>query len=215
MANFGLLEYSLIAAGLLIVIGLVFLVLMMIKNKIFIRWSLVRYFYPEVRKTAVLYDYYLINTFELSITDTDIIKVDHLLFGNKYIYLINDYYDEGVIQGKRQDKKWIMKTKDGKEKVLNNPLDANRELIRKICLKTTLDSATFIGITLVNNKTNILELQVNSHDEFIIDLRDFRKLISKIESRPIQELNKAQLQERVLEFDHLNLRRKRKQQWKK
>lgn len=215
MFEIGLLEYALIVAGIVILVAtFVILVLVMRKRHLKKRFQ-VKYFYPHVYKTALYYDYYLINTFNIALTAQLDLKIDHLLFGNKYIYIINDYIYEGILTGKKQDSSWILQDLKGEESYIANPLKVNDEIRKKLSLKTAIDDATFICITLVNNKTDINSLNVNTKDNYIIDIKDFMKLIDAIESRKVSALNEEQLQKRVLEFDKLNMFKKRKRLWRK
>jgi hypothetical protein len=58
-------------------------------------------------------------------------------------------------------------------------------------------------------------LEVNDSSNFVIDTRDFMKLILKIESRDIAPLNAEELKKRVHEIDDLNLRREKGSKWPK
>lgn len=161
-----------------------------------------------MRKTAVYYDYYLINKLEIQLVSNESLFIDHMLFGNKYIYVINDYLFKGVLTGNAQDSKWILKDKKGQEIMVDSPLLKNKKLVEKLSLRTSLDHAIFIAITLVSKDTKITDLEVNDSSNFVIDTRDFMKLILKIESRDIAPLNPEDLLKRVHEFDELNLRKK-------
>jgi len=185
------------------------------RKKILQRFALLRYFYPVVRKTAVYHDYYLINKLEIQLVSNESLFIDHMLFGNKYIYVINDYLFKGVLTGNAQDSKWILKDKKGQEIMVDSPLLKNKKLVEKLSLRTSLDHATFIAITLVSKDTKITDLEVNDSSNFVIDTRDFMKLILKIESRDIAPLNPEDLLKRVHEFDELNLRKKRGRKWRK
>lgn len=214
MFNFGLLEYSLIAFSGIVLILLIWLGIMKLRKFHLSRHYQVKFFYKYIRKVAVYQDYYLINKLELQISDQQSFKVDHLLFGNKYIYVINDYFHKGKLLGKKQDGSWILKTKKGNEIVIKNPMQENSRLLKQLHLITSIDEMQFVGITLVNNETDINELNVNEKDNYIIDLRDFAKLVKSLEGRDIKVLNQEELQKRVLEIDRLNVRRKRGRKWR-
>ncbi len=210
---FGILEYSLLAVGVLLVVLALVLVFVFLRKKILQRFAILRYFYPIIRKTAVYYDYYLINQLQLQLVNNDSLFIDHLLFGNKYIYVINDYLYKGILSGNAQDSKWILKNKKGEEKIIDSPLLETKQILTKLSLKTTIDHSSFIGITLVSTDTKITDLDVNDSQNFIIDTKDFTKLILKIESRDIAPLNAEELMKRVHEIDSLNLRKVRGKKW--
>ena len=208
-AVFGVKEYVILALAVVLVLFALVNIFLFFRKKILQRFALLRYFYPVVRKTAVYYDYYLINKLEIQLVSNESLFIDHMLFGNKYIYVINDYLFKGVLTGNAQDSKWILKDKKGQEIMVDSPLLKNKKLVEKLSLRTSLDHATFIAITLVSKDTKITDLEVNDSSNFVIDTRDFMKLILKIESRDIAPLNPEDLLKRVHEFDELNLRKKR------
>lgn len=214
-AVFGVKEYVILALAVVLVLFALVNIFLFFRKKILQRFALLRYFYPVVRKTAVYYDYYLINKLEIQLVSNESLFIDHMLFGNKYIYVINDYLFKGVLTGNAQDSKWILKDKKGQEIMVDSPLLKNKKLVEKLSLRTSLDHATFIAITLVSKDTKITDLEVNDSSNFVIDTRDFMKLILKIESRDIAPLNPEDLLKRVHEFDELNLRKKRGRKWRK
>lgn len=214
-AVFGVKEYVILALAVVLVLFALVNIFLFFRKKILQRFALLRYFYPVVRKTAVYYDYYLINKLEIQLVSNESLFIDHMLFGNKYIYVINDYLFKGVLTGNAQDSKWILKDKKGQEIMVDSPLLKNKKLVKKLSLRTSLDHATFIAITLVSKDTKITDLEVNDSSNFVIDTRDFMKLILKIESRDIAPLNPEDLLKRVHEFDELNLRKKRGRKWRK
>ena len=72
----------------------------------------------KIYRYALHNDLYLINQLELKANDDQIIKVDHLLFANKYIYVISDYYLPGSIEAKENDSSFIYKSSEkGSENV--------------------------------------------------------------------------------------------------
>lgn len=214
-AVFGVKEYILLALAVVLVLLAIASVFFFFRKKILQRFALLRYFYPIIRKTAVYYDFYLINQLEIQLGTNETLFIDHMLFGDKYIYVISDYLYHGTLTGNPQDSKWILKNKKGQEIMVDSPLLKNKQLLQKLSLRTSLDHATFIGITLVSNDTKITDLEVNDSQNFIIDTRDFTKLILKIEGRDIAPLNPDDLRRRVHEFDTLNLRKKRGRKWAK
>lgn len=212
---FGVTEYILLALALVSFLSLLVVFFLYLRKKLLQKFALLRYFYPVIRKTAVYYDFYLINQLEISVTASDSIFIDHLIFGDKYIYLVSDFVFKGTLSGKSQDSKWILKTNKGEEIIVDSPFYKNRELVKKLSLRTALDQTTFIAVTLVSKETKITDLEVNDAQNFIIDTRDFTKLILKIESRNIRPLNSEELKKRVHEIDALNLRRNRGRRWPK
>ena len=89
------------------------------------------YYYRFIYKEALYQDLYLINNFMFKIDDTHVGKIDHILFANKYIYIINDYYFDGDIEGKDTDASLIFISRTGKKKYMDNLLLDNKKLINQ------------------------------------------------------------------------------------
>lgn len=212
---FGVTEYVLLAISLLVIIALLIVLFLSLRKKLLQRYALVNYFYPIIRKTAVYHDFYLINKLEMKLNNHESLFIDHVLFGNKYIYVINDNLYKGTLSGKPQDSKWILKNKQGEEEIIDSPFLKTKQTMQKLSLRTLIDMNTFIGITLVSTDTKITDLDVNDSHNFIIDTRDFMKLVLRIEGRDIRPLNPEELKKRVHEIDGLNLRREKGHKWPK
>ena len=84
----------LIAAPIAVVVLVVFFIVIPINRKRE-KNSFKEYCYKAIYKIAFDEDYYLINNFSYRVDSSKIAKIDHVLFGNKYIYLIIDVYYEG------------------------------------------------------------------------------------------------------------------------
>ena len=94
-----------------------------------------RYFYyKKLYSIAMDKDYYLINNFLFRIDSSHVGRIDHILFGDKYIYMCTDCLFDGNIDGKEDDASFILISKDGKKVYEDNPLIANKKLIDKLCL---------------------------------------------------------------------------------
>lgn len=210
---FGITEYIILAVALVFLILLIVWFFVFMRKKALQRFALLRYFYPVIRKTAVYHDFYLINQLQIQLVNNESLFIDHVIFGNKYIYVINDYLFKGTLTGKAQDAKWILVDKKGVEKMVDSPLLETKRLMQKLSLRTSLDHGNFIGVTLVSKDTKITDLDVNDSQNFIIDTKDFTKLLLRIEGRDINPLNPEELKKRVHEIDGLNIRKTRGQKW--
>ena len=67
-------------------------------------------YYKKVYSIAFNEDYYLINKFFFKVDEGKMACIDHILFGNKYIYLITDLFYEGNLSGSYDDKSLIFTT---------------------------------------------------------------------------------------------------------
>ncbi len=191
-----------------VVIGVLILLFRRLYQKRLIKKNLPKLYYKTVRKVTDYNDYYLINLFTLTIDNKTTLVYDHLLFGDKYIYVIKDVYYIGKLHGERKDLSWrLVSKKDEKEQFVNNPTIANEYLVEKLSLSTGIDKDVFISIILFNDECDIFSIQNDIKNSYIINRKDLMKLISATESRDIRPFNKKQLQGIVEDIDKLNERK--------
>ena len=165
----------------------------------------------KVYRYALHNDLYLINQLELKGNDDQIIKVDHLLFANKYIYVISDYYLPGSIEAKENDQSFIYKSyeKDSEKVYIDNLLIKGRELTNKVAFNLGLKENLFISIALVDDNADFNGFKSSLTDNYIVHLSSLTKLLDSIESRNVAPLNDDQLKYAVKDINRLNERRKR------
>jgi len=201
-----------------VLIGLFILLVRYLYRKRLVKKNLPKLYYKTVRKVTDYNDYYLINLFTLTIDTKTTLVYDHLLFGDKYIYVIKDVHYIGKLHGERKDLRWrLVSKKDGKEQFINNPVIANEYSVEKLSLSTGIDKEVFIGIVLFNDDCDIFSIENDIKNSYIINRKDLMKLINATESRDIRPFNKQQLQGIVEDIDKLNERKvtKKAKKWTK
>ena len=165
------------------------------------------HFYKRVYKVALENDYYLINQYLFKIDTSKLAMVDHILFGEKYIYVILSKYYEGDLLGKSSDKSLIFISHKGKKCYTDNPIIQSKQLSSKLSSATGLDASLLIGVILINDDCKV-EVQSDSKQFYIIQRKRFPALIKAIESRPVNEINEAQLAKAVQSIAKQNKRKK-------
>ena len=165
------------------------------------------HYYKRVYKVALENDYFLINQFVFKIDSTKLANVDHILFGNKYIYVLSSKYYQGDLVGKYHDKSLIFISHRGKKCYTDNPFNQVKTLASKLSSSTGIDASLMIGIVLVNDDCKVA-VQSDSKQFYIIQRKRFASLIKAIESRPVCDINQNQLQKAVLSIAKQNKRKK-------
>ena len=165
------------------------------------------HYYKRVYKVALENDYYLINQFLFKVDSSKLANVDHILFGNKYIYVITSKYYQGDLIGKYHDKSLIFISHKGKKCYTDNPFNQAKYLASKLSSSTGIDASLMIGIILVNDDCKVA-VQSDSKQFYIIQRKRFASLIKAIESRPVGEINPTQLQKAVQSIAKQNKRKK-------
>ena len=165
------------------------------------------HFYKQVYKVALNNDYYLINQFVFKVDSSKNATVDHILFGNKYIYVLISKYYQGDLVGKYLDKSLIFISHKGKKCYTDNPFNEVKLLTSKLSSSTSIDASLMIGIVLINDDCKVA-VQSESKQFYIIQRKRLPALIKAIESRPVSSINETQLDKAVQSIAKLNKRKK-------
>ena len=163
------------------------------------------HYYKRIYKIAMDGDYYLINNFLFKIDDSHVGRIDHILFADKYIYIINDFYYNGDIVGKENDSSIISIDKYGHKAYEENPLLTNKKMLTKLSMVTGINLSMLIGISLINDNCEC-GIASTANNLYIMQSKHLRKLVKAIESRDIANINNEQLAGAVKAIDKLNRR---------
>ena len=142
------------------------------------------------------------------VDSSKVAKIDHILFGNKYIYIINDAYYEGDLTGKETDKSLILINDKGKKFYTDNQYLISSSLVKTLSQSTGIGMDLMIGVTVVNNNCKI-SIETSNKQFYIIQKKRLKRLIKAIESRNVGNINAAQLEALVKAIDKLNRTKKK------
>ena len=165
------------------------------------------YCYKAIYRIAFNEDYYLINNFLFRVDSNKVARIDHILFGNKYIYVIIDTYYEGDLVGKEEDESLILINKKSQKFYTENQYKIVKSLVKALSRSTSIDESMFIGVVVVNNNCK-LGIETNSKQLYMIQRNRLKKLVKAIESRNVGNINAAQLDAAVKAIDKLNRTKK-------
>lgn len=165
------------------------------------------HFYKQVYRVALDNDYYLINQYVFKVDSSKYATVDHILFGNKYIYTIISKFYQGDLIGKYADKSLIFISHKGKKCYTDNPYNEAKYLTSKLSSSTGIDASLMIGIVLINDDCKVA-VQSESKQFYIIQRKRLPALIKAIESRPVEQINQTQLEKAVQSIAKQNKRKK-------
>ena len=200
-----------VALAILTFFSVIFFIVFPFAKKSSLKKNFVKAYGKDVYKIANYYDLYLINCLVLKSNDDSRINIDHLLFGNKFIFVIKDYYFDGQLNGKEVDQSWVYyfgKEKDPKKEYVKNPLIENKTRTNKLSMITGLDESFLISIILVNDDCD-LSLEMNPSDnQYVIKRSELKKLVSSIEGRNVAPLNDEQLAYAARDIAALNINAK-------
>ena len=147
--------------------------------------------YKTVYEIAKDKDFYLINNVQLNI-DTKVIHFDHILFGEKYIYCIGNYFCKGSISGKFSDSKWFLYKNFSKTEHIKNPLLLHKTRIDYLQSAIKAEDI-IIGLCVANDECLIDEVKDAPDHIQIINQKDLKQYILKKEKVNIATIASLQL----------------------
>ncbi len=161
-------------------------------------------YYKKIRKIADIKDYYLINNLTLKNNNQVLCRIDHILFGEKYIYVIKDRYYRGAISGEKNDNTWFFYSLKGTVEEMTSPMMLNQKRVEQLSAITQIDSSFFISVVIINDNCEVKNPKdLNSDSSFIISISQLPKLIKLIESRDVKKMDEKQLQYAVEDISRL------------
>lgn len=162
--------------------------------------------YKEVAKIVNNQDYRLINRFIFRIEENKKAVIDHIIFGEKFIYLVFSRYYKGNLEGKLDDSSFIITNKKGKKMYTENPFKYMNFVVSRLCINSGLEDSLLIGIVMVNNDCAIT-IPNKSEKFFVINKKRLPKLIKEFESKDIGKFKEDELQKAILVLDKMNRRK--------
>lgn len=212
--DFGTLFPLFLIVATLLVLTILFIILYPLIKKAYIKKHYLNYYGRQIYKLSNKEDFYLIN--ELSLESDDKVtkvNIDHLLAGDKYIYVITDAYFDGALEAKASDRSWIYYERKNRKEYYKRRID-NQILISEGKMKrlmeiTSLDSSLLISILLVNNNCQINEdFTLEKDNSFLVPIGKLNKLIINLEKRNVGNINPTELKNAVNDIANLNLNKK-------
>ena len=200
-----------ICALIFILLLLLFLIIFPFAKRHYNFKNFQKIYYKEIRKIAEINDYYLINNLVIKNNNQLICRIDHILFGDKYIYVIKDRYYRGAISGKKEDSTWFFYSNQKKQFEMDNPMAMNEKRLEKLSLVTNIDKSFFISILVINDNCVVKNAnELNKNNSFIVSKKNLRKLIKNIEKRNVKNMDQKQLEFAVQDISRLYGKNKQK-----
>lgn len=187
----------------IVVLLLIFFVVFIPSKKAYQKNHFKEIYYKKIYKIVEKEDYLLINDFSFKIDSINVLHIDHILFGNKYIYIINDHFYNGSISGKIEDASFVLNTKKGDRNYIENIVKINKFISSRLSTTTGVNSSYFVGIDIVNDDC-MVAIENPSKQFYIIQRNNFEKLLSQIESRDISDFDEETLVKAAQDISCMN-----------
>ena len=171
----------------------------------------------KLKKFAIDHDFPLLSDVVIQIREDKYIKIDYIMIGNKYIYVIvcKCYY--GYLNAKAIDEKWVLYKRD-KMMHVDNPLRNNEKRIKILSklLENTMED--FVNIVYLSKPVVVGKVPGSNKKEFVLFEEDFEKFIEVYEKQcdlnefSIKSINEAAKKiydyhnESIISFKEMNVK---------
>lgn len=157
-------------------------------------------YFRHVDHIVKINDYYLINNFSMDLEGSQLFMIDHLIGGDKYIYVIIDYYVEGGFEiNQGQPLAYIYK-KDNVKLKLANPYEMVEHTVKSLSSFTGISKDFFVGIILLNDDCEITGSKDYQSSVNLVHLSKLDKFILEKERSNVKPLAKKQLWQIIQDF---------------
>ena len=172
-----------------------------------------RFYYDYVNHVVKYNDFYLINNLAFDVGDAQTLNIDHLIGGDKYIYVIIDYYGDGGIRIEPLKPISYVYKKDDKKFEIANPLQVVAHSMNKLSSLSGISSEFLVGIVLLNDDCNVVSVENSSSPVNIVRLRELSKFIENYEKRPVKPFVSRQLWQAIQDLHTIkeNVQSRKKQ----
>ena len=184
-----------IVVPIVVIVGL-FLLLRFPITHLYQRVNFNKYVYHRIYRIVLNNDYYLINNYVFSIDEVHKVRIDHIIFAEKYIYICQDRYTEGNLMGNDTNASLILLSRNGDKVYVDNPFLSLSQTIRQLSSATGLPTEMMVGFTIVNDDCQT-KIDSKSNQLFLLNRKQLAKIIKTIESRDIQKINPEELDQAV------------------
>lgn len=134
----------------------------------------------QIKKFVEINDYLYLSNITLRVAEKEYVVVDHIILGDRFIYVIATKFYYGFVNGKDIDAKWVMS--DGiKTDLINNPFYANEVRIDYLSriMKVTRDK--FVNIVLLAKTAEIDNIEINNKYFHLVNEKTLYPEIKKFE----------------------------------
>jgi hypothetical protein len=142
-----------------------------------------KFFYGKVMRVTRDNDFYLLNNLVIDSGTAQEVKIDHLIGGNRFLFVISDRYYDGALNAQADEPTWIQYPKRNKKIAIPNPLLENRYAISRLSVTSGISSSYMIGIVLINNDCFVTPFELEPTASLLVPLSKLEKVVESYENQ--------------------------------
>lgn len=140
-------------------------------------------FYRHVMRVVLNGDYYCVNDVALRVDEHTTTMVDHIIGGDKFLYIISDRYYEGVLKAHPDEPGWLLYQKHGQKVDLPNPLLENQLAMERLSIVSGINTSFMVGIVLINDSCFLNPFSNEEGESLLVPLSKLESVIASYEKR--------------------------------
>lgn len=162
-----------------------------------------RMFYSHVMKTARDGDFYLLNNLKLSVGN-DSILINHVLGGDKFLYVITECYYEGALSVKPTEHTWIHYQQNGTKEKIASPFDANHFAMERLSTISGISSSFMVGVVLINDDCFLNTFAPGESEILLVPVSRLEKIVMAYEKRDVKPFVKKELWQAIHDLHEMS-----------
>ncbi len=167
-------------------------------KKFLINKNITKWYYHKLIHIAKIHDYYLVNDIHMKLGGKKYVDIDHVLGGDKYIYMIIDYYFDGAVNATSDDACWVIYPKKGAKKSIDNPLKKAKEAVNRFSNATGINVTLIVPIILINDDCFITPIELKKGEPTLTTLKRLDKVIKIYEKEETDPLDPKALKSAIV-----------------
>ncbi|MCQ2772528.1 MAG: hypothetical protein MJ238_04555 [Bacilli bacterium] len=161
-------------------------------------------FYKKVYKVVRNTDFYLVNNLKFKTGEGSFTIVPHVIGGNKYLYLITEYYYDGCLEARGDDRSWIYYPRDGKKQNVSNPIFANKKMLSDFIIRLGFSQSMVKGIVVVNDDCFIARFDKSVGQSVLCTISNLENVILGYEATEVAPFNTRELEQVIRDLHDSN-----------
>ena len=185
-----------IALAIILVLFIVAFVLFLLMLRKMTSESFKRLATRKVRNIARRHKLLAIENLNILNYKREHLGIDHVIFGNKYVYIITDYMLKGFVSGEVNDNSWVYFNKlKKKNQYLDNLSYVSDKNIQEFAGILGISTEPIVSICLVPNECDFTVKQLEYNKKMVVHYSSLNRKIKELESQNIGTLNEQQTNE--------------------
>ena len=150
----------------------------------------------KIRRIADRRKLYSILNLNLVNFEGEKLAAHHVIFGEKYIYLISDFMLKGFVDGEANDNSWVYYNNITKQTHYLDNLDkVSEKNIEDFAGISAISKDLIVSICLVPNECDLTINGLENKNKFIVHFNTINRLIAALERKKIGSLKQEQIYE--------------------